>query len=766
MAWATEYRLEVSDNHSVDWKVDIESDGFAGTITNLVGTGSPLVIEWENESDDFADPIRASRACITVWSQTNFSLAALYSAEDMKYRVSIYENETLYWQGYIVTQHYEEPYECPPYQVTIVACCGLELLKNYRYYDTTGSPYVYYDGRRYQSQIILDILGKIGITTFKEFINIYEESMATAVTDSPLDQSKIDVDIFRNRNSWTGFQNCMYCDEVLKEILKIYNAAIIHKAGYFIIYRPVELKSATVYGRLFTAVTTKTGISMTPAQYIYRSTQASSMRQIPGGQLMVQSPAAAVRSFQDYGNKDSWIDNWDFKADSYNPYLLVDPDSWLFWTGDADTIASEVPEEADGVLMYAEGSRRADNIYQQFATYAKSTSDIIGFSFDHYCYNYSGEDIAIAYIDIKIKCDGANKWLKYKDEINWEWDTSEAYITITRPVLKGKTGWVTISRAIPDGLPANGPYTITIYTPNCPTTNDLAVAFKNFKFFSTNDKIQVYRRPRHGLFPRLASLLFGVSTGIAFTKYIERPDIIENSYDKVNFGVTGTELERSYILGDVSNAGMDNVVEQFAGALATVRLDYRVDTVTLTGSSGTATLLCNGISKTVAYNISTTQTATDFVNDNAAEFLISGITLTADGFDLVFTSTTLGVDYSGDTTITNATGTLAGLVVHTTTARDPDTLTHTTDWNTRGGSESKELIKIIVDEVAAQYARPKQLSQMILADTGAGASSMDILGCYEDDLNKYSASNRKFVFNRGSFEVKMRRWDVDFMEVI
>lgn len=766
MAWATEYRLEFSDNHSVDWKVDIESDGFAGSITDLVGAGNPLVIEWENESDDFADPIRASRAYINIWSQTNFSLAALYAAEDMAFRVSIYENETLYWQGYIVTQHYEEPYECPPYQVTIVACCGLELLKNYRYYDTTGSPYVYYDGRRYQSQIILDILGKIGITTFKEFINIYEESMATTVTDSPLDQSKIDVDVFRTRNSWTGFQNCMYCDEVLKEILKIYNAAIIHKAGYFIIYRPVELKSANVYGRLFTAATTKTGISMTPAQYIYRSTQTGNMRQIPGGQLMVQSPAAAVRSFQDYGNKDSWIDNWDFKASSYDPYLLVDPNSWLFWTGDADTIASEVPEEADGVLMYAEGSQRADSIYQQFATYAKTTSDVLGFSFEYYTYNYSGGDLSGVYVELKIKCDGANQWLKYKDEQDWEWDTSEAFITIIVAAAKGQSGWITLSRTIAAGLPANGPYTITIYTPYCVTSNDFGVAFRNFKFFSTNDEIQVYRRPHHGPFPRLARFLLGVSTFVS--KYIERPDIIENSYDKVNSGVTGTELERSYILGDVSNAGMDNVVEQFAGALATIGVNYRVDTVTLTTGApdGRATITCDEIPAVCIYDTDLATTAANFASVNASLYDAAGITLTADGVNIIFTNQVLGADFTGDTTIVELVNDLEGTVATTTPAKSENTLTHTTDWNTRGGSESKELIEIIVDETAAQYARPKELIQMVLADTGASTSSMDILGCYEDDLNEYSGSNRKFVFNRGSFEVKMRRWDVDFMEVI
>ena len=55
---------------------------------------------------------------------------------------------------------------------------------------------------------------------------------------------------------------------------------------------------------------------------------------------------------------------------------------------------------------------------------------------------------------------------------------------------------------------------------------------------------------------------------------------------------------------------------------------------------------------------------------------------------------------------------------------------------------------------------------MPIQDTGNAVSSVNILGSFQDDLNKYSSNNRKFVFNRGSFDVKNRRWNIDFMEII
>jgi len=90
-----------------------------------------------------------------------------------------------------------------------------------------------------------------------------------------------------------------------------------------------------------------------------------------------------------------------------------------------------------------------------------------------------------------------------------------------------------------------------------------------------------------------------------------------------------------------------------------------VATITLTGSSGTADITVNGITKTATFNSSLTQTATDFVTANAAAYLAAGIVLTSDTADLIFTvNATEGYPIiTVDAEIENKTGNLDGTIV-------------------------------------------------------------------------------------------------------
>jgi hypothetical protein len=81
----------------------------------------------------------------------------------------------------------------------------------------------------------------------------------------------------------------------------------------------------------------------------------------------------------------------------------------------------------------------------------------------------------------------------------------------------------------------------------------------------------------------------------------------------------------------------------------------RIDTVTLSSydNEGEADLLCDGLTKRSYFNDSPTQTAADFVICYATDWLSGGVVVTSDGEDIIFTSQTAGVDFTGNTTITN-----------------------------------------------------------------------------------------------------------------
>src|SRR5690606_14312601 len=91
----------------------------------------------------------------------------------------------------------------------------------------------------------------------------------------------------------------------------------------------------------------------------------------------------------------------------------------------------------------------------------------------------------------------------------------------------------------------------------------------------------------------------------------------------------------------------------------------QVDTVTLTGTGGTATITGAGESHVATFDTDLATTASDFVNDYAADYDAAGVTLTSNGADLIFTAEVAGTGFASPT-VTTLTGDLAGTVVNTT----------------------------------------------------------------------------------------------------
>lgn len=768
MAWGEKYKCEVIDNLGLVWTVKIYEDGYASTVTELKkATGQPLTFNFLGNSDDIYDPIQEIEVQLRVYSSTNFALADLYATGNMHFRMVITTpyggGDVTRFDGYIDCGDYQEPYEEPPYEVTITAISGLRFLKEIKF-DDDGTPY---NGRMLVHEIILNILAKIGFTKFIEYINLYEESMADDVDDSPLDQLRIDVDLFRN----------MYCYDVLAEIIKPFGAVIMQVGDYHKIYRPVELKNATVYGRAFQSPTSKAGVSLTPQRYIDRSTNASYLIQVPGGVKMIIPPASKITIHQDYGNKESWIDNYELRMQTYDSVA----GTFENWVAGAGWSKLSIPGETQGVVMQNSSTApptSAVKLSQSFGTYIVAASDVLVFSFDYLTANYTGSIISAVTASIMIKSDSTSKYLTVADEEEYEWSNTEAFIELTLDVEVGKSGLTTFSRKL-TSIPTAGSYTITLWGFN--TASACYILYTNLKFFATNDNISTVTVRKTFLpIPEADSLMKKIVNAIWKKKkwveekmYNDLPEVVQYDWVAEN-AINGSELEFDILIGDVTKTGnggiaIDNIVEQFSGSLAMTPLHYRVDTVTLTGTSGTANITCNGVTKLATWTSDLSGTAEKFVEDwgmSGGEYYLSGVQVSFSGDDLIFTALVSGFDFTGDTSISNVITNLNGTVVKTTPASD--TITFSTNWNSRGGSESKELVSILADEIASQYARPKQLIQMALRDQNPDRPELltYLMYCYEDDLNKFSGNNRKYIVGRGSFEVKGRYLMIDLKEVI
>jgi len=859
MAWSEKYRQEIADIRLITWTTKISKDGFAGELTYFKGSGEPIILELCNESDDPYDPIKESRAVISVIAETGFILDDLYSTEDMQFKVEIYQNSDLYWVGYVDTQQGQEPYEDVPYTVEIYCTDGLSLLRNILYNDEG----TYYNGRILTSQIILDILGKIGFTAFKEYVNIYEEAMDDAVGDSLYDQSKPDVDIFRD----------MYCDEVFKELFKPFGTCIRQVDGIFQIYRPKELIGATVYGRYFTGAAIKSAISFTPKQYIDRNGYSSNIRQVPGGIKGWQSPAKKIIINQDYGNKKSWIKNWQFNLDSWASGDFTD---WTkYGTGTAVyPISSLLPNERYGMFHAVYHTDAQPGTLYLEATFGdnavENVGDLFGIEFDLLIYNNGAATASNVSFWMMIT-DGTN-YLAFDHYIGAEgsskaaWTSGAAdYIYILQDAPVGSSGWQNIKRTFED-LPSAGPFTIRIYALDNAFVG-INVAIKDIKFVAYSATYPKSMNKLRMIDPRRHRPSTLTHKPIEIIEEIE--DIFENIYEKTN-AINGVNLDYDMIIGDVVNTDMANILEQFAGALAvSIRdtlaeaaadfvtdhaADYtdidvtsdeediiftgketatkvsgddftgdtsitntsgnldgsvvatqayvtsvpQIDTITVTGDSGEADVLCDGVTKALEWEISIALTLQNFVDDYADDYLAVGTILTCTVDELIFTAKKAGVPFTGATSITNVSGTLDGEVEDPPTQANvvgqvridtitlsgyegtadivcdaeeqevdiDETLSSSSDWNTRGGSESKPLLEIICDEIALQYSRPKELIDMALMETeDSEKTTLNLLGNFQDALNTYNNYFRAFVANRGTFDVRNRQWQLDLVEI-
>ena len=93
--------------------------------------------------------------------------------------------------------------------------------------------------------------------------------------------------------------------------------------------------------------------------------------------------------------------------------------------------------------------------------------------------------------------------------------------------------------------------------------------------------------------------------------------------------------------------------------------DTDVSTITLSGSSGTATITAHGLAKVATYATSPTVTAANFVSTNYDAYAAIGVTVSNSGATIIFSST--GLTLNGIASIVNLTTDLTGTVVVTKT---------------------------------------------------------------------------------------------------
>ena len=600
------YELKFQDITSVWWIVKFYVNAWVGAVEPLYGSDSPLQFDFDSASDDVFEPWHPTSVKIELAVTENFKFTDLFTDDNMSTFVEVYQQSdspnNLFWNGWVDPEQYEEPYDKPPFYLTIIAVDGLKYLDEIPFVEEilSDGTLVPYFKRASIATIIFDILKEIGHSEFSEFINIYEGSMTKTRSTSPFTQLLINREVFME----------MSCRDTLVEVLKPFGARIRLWKGKFLIYRASDLTQPVLYGRYFTTPLSYTETSFRPKQNIQRqgAFQNSPLRQIPGGTVMHQSPAKRVEIDFDYGNRDTWVLNPNFHVDTY------DKDNFKFknWDNSGAThnqpgvpvypLNTVLPLEEEGIMIIDGGA-----IFQTIGEYARQCGEDelfrLEFDYGFYSYyNYPGQ-IAKAQClftggDSRLALSGG-VWRVYRkrenneyiDELEWGWSPWwENYGTIDtdKQELKyGWNGWNTFSAPL-KSLPVDGPYTIGFLNYN--NYSQIRLCIKNVRFTASSIYMAAMSRQRKlklggvlRIFALGATLQFKELRKFQRRRWVigEAPEetdlIVSNTYLPVPYAENGRQKNYDFILGDIvkvsdppmkGDTGISNNLEQFMGSFA------------------------------------------------------------------------------------------------------------------------------------------------------------------------------------------------------
>ena len=458
MAWGVKYKHQFYDIHEVIWTTEIYEEGFAGAVTTFKGSSNPLNFEFYGDDDIFNQNVLGSKMTLDILVNSNFVYDDLFTSDDLEFKVIVSHEAVEYWTGYIQANNYQEPYDHLPIKVTLTAIDGLGLLKNFKFADMG---FVNME-RETMSTIIYDILELVGISSFTEYINIYEDSMDAADGDSSLEQMGIDPELYEESS----------CYEVLEGLLSTFNAGIRQDLNIITLYRFVEVKEATMYGRIFTSGSDQpTDITKAPLQYLKRSAQASNLWDYDGGTRMIIPQAKQTLVNYNLGLKQSILKNWEFLFDDFvesgGVYSIPNWASTIATVTISPT-SSFIGGEGEGIYLLGNADSRLTAGYiTQTVSNIKSRSPSFKLSYEVRFHN-AHSDVSTASVHYLLQLTGnpdTYYWVKVGTQLGigtqWLTSGSNTYDTFT-DIPMGMSEWHTIEHVI-SSIPDDGDLVLRLY---------------------------------------------------------------------------------------------------------------------------------------------------------------------------------------------------------------------------------------------------------------------------------------------------------------
>ena len=200
MAYGAKYKFKFVDIHGVTFEVRLLEKDYTGSVTWRAMGGSPVLRMQQS------GPFRCTSCDLTLECLVDGEYAFLYTSDPQEYKIVIYSETAVIWQGFVATELYSEPDIAPPYDVRVTATDGIGVLKEY--------DYVPYGGARRVREQIQGLLAKTGLSLDLNCIFSIHEHGDTTVNF--LDETFIDLDYMEGKS----------CYDALEELLNTFHCVL------------------------------------------------------------------------------------------------------------------------------------------------------------------------------------------------------------------------------------------------------------------------------------------------------------------------------------------------------------------------------------------------------------------------------------------------------------------------------------------------------------------------------------------------------------
>lgn len=254
MAYGLKYTysfFSLIDYSSPDFKLNIYLEGYGGASSEIKHLERNSIVL--NRGGDLLENIQGTKLTFTIYNLVEAQYKEFRTADWGDYKVELIQDpntaNVTRFIGYNQSEIYSEPFTLDG-KAKLEFTCGLSHLKHVRW-DASGTLHT---GQKTIIEVIRLALNLLPTPVdIREFVNIYEDSITSLTTSSMFNQIYVDSSVYKETSQEGGdtVESAFFCNKVLDEILKPFNAHLYHWNGIWYILNPQEYTQATMYWRQY-----------------------------------------------------------------------------------------------------------------------------------------------------------------------------------------------------------------------------------------------------------------------------------------------------------------------------------------------------------------------------------------------------------------------------------------------------------------------------------------------------------------------------------